>query len=339
MPRACTRVTLRDVANASGFALSTVSGVLNRVDSCFASQEARRLILATAEHLGYEANPVAVALSRGRTRILGVVMDDPTKLLGHPEGAHKFSVMLSQAAERGHQIMVLHPAVQETFPARLLDGCFVWGLVSPEARTRIAEMAMSIPVCADHEGIPGATLLRAPESETVRGYRMAAEYLYGLGHRHVAVVEFTSREDRGAARFFREVAEEKGMDVTIDVFVDRWQEAAYPSIERFRDLRPRPTAVFAFDDSYAKALMARLWRDGVKVPQDLSVFSGETGPAGGGWPVTTGVAADGDARCREIVNHLIRLVSSDTRPDVAPLAAMALELRLGETCGPPHSAG
>lgn len=338
MAKSCARVTLKDVADASGFAVSTVSGVLSGAEKCFASEETRRLILSAAEQLGYEPNPIALALASGQTRILGLVMKNPVELLGNPEGARKFSIMLGAAAERGYQIMtVLLSGVGSSFPTRLVDGCYVWGWVDADAQRKLAEMAKHIPVCVGHAGIPGAIPMRTPESETADICRMAAQHLYGLGHRHVAIVEITNLAERGAAQHFRDVAADMGINVQLDVFVDCWYDRRYPSVEKICALDPLPTVVFAIDDDYARALMTHLLKIGVRVPEDMSVFSREIASStADGWTAVTGVDLNSQARCREVIRRLIEIINDGGRPSEVRLAPLTLELRDGGTCGAPR---
>src|SRR5688572_12701723 len=66
--------TSQDVARRAGVSRSIVSGVLNGTMSTMrVSEETRERILKAAQELGYTPNPVARALRRQRSNVLGFV--------------------------------------------------------------------------------------------------------------------------------------------------------------------------------------------------------------------------------------------------------------------------
>src|SRR5579875_953060 len=68
--RATRRVTLRDVAEASGVSQSTVSFVLNEVPNQTISPATRERVRTAARDLGYVPNGIARALMEGTSRIV-----------------------------------------------------------------------------------------------------------------------------------------------------------------------------------------------------------------------------------------------------------------------------
>lgn len=69
------RVSARDVAARAGVSITTVSRVLNDKGADLA-QTTRERVRAAARELGYQANASAVALRRGRTGTLGLIVPD-----------------------------------------------------------------------------------------------------------------------------------------------------------------------------------------------------------------------------------------------------------------------
>jgi len=74
--RTVARTTLRQVAEAVGLHVSTVSRILNRPECAKASDETRERVLAVAGDLDYQANAVARALVKGRVGSIGVLVPD-----------------------------------------------------------------------------------------------------------------------------------------------------------------------------------------------------------------------------------------------------------------------
>src|SRR5271154_2131543 len=83
------RVTIREVAEAAGVSIATVSRVLNGRDDV--APETRDLVSRVIREYGYSANRSARNLSAGRTGLVGVLVP-----LVYPA---YFSAILSGAAE------------------------------------------------------------------------------------------------------------------------------------------------------------------------------------------------------------------------------------------------
>jgi LacI family kdg operon repressor len=87
------RPTIADVAEKAGVSKATVSRFLNRRDELLTPGIATRVEAAIAE-LGYSPSPMAQALKRGRSRLIGLVVADVT---------NPFSVAVLRGAEKACQ--------------------------------------------------------------------------------------------------------------------------------------------------------------------------------------------------------------------------------------------
>ena len=93
VPLAGARVTIADVAEKAGVSKATVSRFLNRRDELLTPEIATRVESAIAA-LGYSPSPMAQALKRGRSRLIGLVVADVT---------NPFSVAVLRGAEKACQ--------------------------------------------------------------------------------------------------------------------------------------------------------------------------------------------------------------------------------------------
>jgi LacI family kdg operon repressor len=84
------RATIADVARQAGVSKATVSRFLNHRDTLLTPDIAARVETAIA-HLGYTPSPMARALKRGRSRLIGMVVADVT---------NPFSVAVLRGAEK-----------------------------------------------------------------------------------------------------------------------------------------------------------------------------------------------------------------------------------------------
>ncbi len=72
-----TRATIADVASKAGVSKATVSRFLNHRDALLSPEIALKVEIAIAE-LGYVPSPMAQALKRGRSKLIGLIMADIT---------------------------------------------------------------------------------------------------------------------------------------------------------------------------------------------------------------------------------------------------------------------
>lgn len=87
------RATISDVAREAGVSKATVSRFLNHRDKLLTKEIAKRVEVAIAT-LAYSPNPMAQALKRGRSRLIGLVVADIT---------NPFSVAVLRGAEKACQ--------------------------------------------------------------------------------------------------------------------------------------------------------------------------------------------------------------------------------------------
>lgn len=87
------RITIADVAEKAGVSKATVSRFLNRRDELLTPGIATR-VEAAISALGYSPSPMAQALKRGRSRLIGLVVADVT---------NPFSVAVLRGAEKACQ--------------------------------------------------------------------------------------------------------------------------------------------------------------------------------------------------------------------------------------------
>lgn len=92
-PAAAARATIADVAREAGVSKATVSRFLNHRDTLLTKDIASRVEVAIAA-LAYSPSPMAQALKRGRSRLIGLVVADVT---------NPFSVAVLRGAEKACQ--------------------------------------------------------------------------------------------------------------------------------------------------------------------------------------------------------------------------------------------
>ena len=195
------RVTIREVAEAAGVSIATVSRVLNgRGD---VSPETRELVSRVIREHGYTANRSARSLSAGRTGLVGVLVP-----LVYPA---YFSAILSGAAEALDEQdlrLVLTPTDYEhdrelSLIDRLMHGLTDGALiVQPQESSEELEQLLDQGyrfVVVDPL-VPLAEKIPSVSAAHTSGADQAMQHLLRLGHRRIGAItgprSWVATEDR-----------------------------------------------------------------------------------------------------------------------------------------------
>ncbi|WP_219465484.1 LacI family DNA-binding transcriptional regulator [Nonomuraea rhizosphaerae] len=320
-------VTIRDVAEASGVHVSTVSRAFSAPH--LVNPETRTRVLAIAEDLGYRPNRAARALTTGRTHNIGLIVAD----IANPFFPPLIKAAQAQARLRDYHVFVADtdedPQVEEdliqTF-TKQVDGVL---LCSPRLTNRTIErLREEVPFVVVNRRAKGMPTVLM---DVGRGARMAIEHLTALGHRRLALVtgpsgSWTSKEMQEAAAATSEV------DV---VFLGPNPPTELGGLAAATDVvASGATGVLAYNDLVAIGLIEGLAERGKEVPGDISVIGvDDIVPGRLSRPKLTTIAMPTAAAGRIAVDLLLQSVDS-----AATAAATMLETALivRESTGKAH---
>jgi len=333
-------VTIKHIARAANVSHTTVSRALN--DSPLIRPETKARIRAIAESLGYSPNISAKSLVLDRSYNIGLFFS--TIRVGTT------STFLHDAV-RGAGSVVADPY---NLVVRGIDDCR--GSVFPLSRKRFDGLLVMSQSEEDDDfvrsahdaGIPVVVLNRKTSvpgvasisSDDRGGVRRLTDYLIGCGHVRIASIEgkpgFKSTEERreGFLEAFRrrglsEPPEEYRQPGSYDI------ESGYAAMKRLLELRPRPTAVFCFNDEMAVGALKAIREAGLEVPRDLSVAGfDDAAIAAYLTPALTTVRRPIERISREGAELLMRLVNG-RRSEEARAVVVDAELVVRESVCPP----
>jgi LacI family transcriptional regulator len=320
-------VTIRDVAEASGVHVSTVSRAFSAPH--LVNPETRTRVLAIAEDLGYRPNRAARALTTGRTHNIGLIVAD----IANPFFPPLIKAAQAQARLRDYHVFVADtdedPQVEEDLIQTLtkqVDGVL---LCSPRLTNRTIErLREEVPFVVVNRRAKGMPTVLM---DVGRGARLAIEHLTGLGHRRLALVtgpsgSWTSKEMQEAAAAMTEV------DV---VFLGPNPPTELGGLAAATDvIASGATGVLAYNDLVAIGLIEGLAERGRDVPGDISVIGvDDIVPGRLSRPKLTTIAMPTAAAGRIAVDLLLQSVDS-----AATAAATMLETALivRESTGKAH---
>ena len=268
------KVTIRDVAREAGVSVATVSRVLN--DSGPVGVETRRRILEVAATLRYIPDSAARSLITRRTNTLGVLLPDlygeffseVIRGIDATAQAGGYHLLVSSS----HNDRVAIEAAMRAMRGRV-DGLVV---MSPDvdAHALVANLADSTPVVLLNCDVAG-TAFDSLNIDNFGGAAAMVRHLVGRGHRDIAFIGGGERNHDAAERLrgYRSTLDELGLgrrpgwERTGDFTESGGHRAAVEILA----VEPRPTAVFAANDSMAIGALSALREGGVRVPEDVVV--------------------------------------------------------------------
>lgn len=259
--------TIYDIAELAGVNPSTVSRALSQPGRINVKTEQR--IHAAAKELKYHVNPIARALPTGRTNTLALLVADITNpvLFGIVRGAER------AAAAAGYTLVVAESQesgdLEATAARRVLPS--VDGLLLATTRlddTQIQELASRKPVVVlnrEVDEVDGVV------PDVGAGVDETVAHLHDLGHRSIVYVSGPSTSWMSRRRWdaLSESVVSRGMSLT-EIGPNRpTLDAGVAAFARVR--LSGATAVVAFNDLMAIGLLREATRNGVVLPDELSI--------------------------------------------------------------------
>ncbi|HHY63236.1 MAG TPA: LacI family DNA-binding transcriptional regulator [Bacillota bacterium] len=339
-------VTIEDVARRAGVSASTVSRTLNNKGRI--SAETRRRVIEAARELEYPVSADA-GLSRRRTNRIGILFDrrlhslvaDPfygLVMVGVEEWLRDegYQVFFSTFSDREADMAMISEFAAE----RPVDGLIMAGCdIDLDCIRKAVFMGMPLVLVDNNIVEPKVPCVM---TDNTAGAREAVEHLISLGHEEIGFVSGPMTHSSLYERYqgYRQAMEANGLLVRSDMVIayedvaDYDVNGGYKAAERLLKRSPRPTAIFAGNDSMAIGVMKAAQELGLVVPDDLSVVGfDDIELAAHTTPALTTVRV----HKRELGYHAARLLleSIDGDPDRIPYKiAVCTELIVRESTCP-----
>ncbi|HCX99068.1 MAG TPA: LacI family transcriptional regulator [Bacteroidales bacterium] len=269
-------VTIKDIAKLLGISPSTVSRALK--DHPDISQITKDKVNNLAKEMNYRPNPVALSLRNRRSNVIGVVIPEIVHYffssvisgIEKVAGEHGYSVMFSQSDEKYEK----EKEVCTTFQHSIIDGVLI--SVSKET-VDFAHLQKF-----EEGGIPIVFFDRMIEefnSDRViindyEGAFQATEHLIIEGRRRI--VHFAGPKNRliskNRLKGYIEAHKKNGVviDESLVIYCDEFEKALVET-QKIIDSGLRFDAIFTVNDFTAAGVLKTLQRNGIKVPDDVSV--------------------------------------------------------------------
>ncbi|MEV4468394.1 LacI family DNA-binding transcriptional regulator [Nonomuraea salmonea] len=352
------RATIKDVAEAAGVGVATVSRVLSGGS---ASPQTRERVLAVAAQLDYRPSALGRNLRQRRTGGMGLLVPDLTDTFhaqlaegvlacarsagepvvlgstaGDPEQESELiGMLLEQSVDR---LIAVPSGDEESWAPALRAGMTVVfadrlpavpSADDDDPAVRAVNDLMLLDGAAPAPARPRSLDVPSVTADDRSGIRTAVRYLRGLGHRRIAFIGGPGHDRRAAA--FREAVGEP-VDEELIVFGTGSRDSAYAAASGLFQSRPDLSAVVAGGNVLGEAAVLAARELDLRVPRDVSLIMYDDVP----WaelcsPPLTVVAQPGrdmGYRAAELV-----LRSGGRRPRSVVLPT---QLIVRGSCGPRH---
>ena len=269
-----TKVTINDIAKASGVSIATVSRVLNR--SCNVSEEIEKRVLKAVEEMDYKMP--SSHKNRRSKKLVAVILPR----LSNPFYNDILDGIQDTAAHSHYSMIVTQSKSEYDFrgsTAYFLRSHIMDGLITLEHANWIRSVATMIdpdlPVvqCCEYDDTLPYPFVAIDDYKAAFN---AVSYLYSTGRRRIALFNSTTLSLYGRKReqgYIDALATQGiALDVqliyhlgTIDFHV------AFSAAHELFTSNKRPDAIFAVSDVYAVATTRAAQRLGVRIPRDVAV--------------------------------------------------------------------
>ncbi len=281
-------MTIKDLAEATGYAVGTVSRALNGHPNV--SEKARAVILEAAQKSGFQLNTNAKQLKQIHSNAIIVVVKgvgnelfgEMVETIQHSLSRTKYQLLVDYLDEDLNEVTRALQLCRERKPRGVL---FLGGNNQNFIQDFAAIDVPCVLVTSDGSKLPFPNL-SSVTTDDLEAARCGIETLIAMGHRQIAVIGGDpSISDTSRLRLEGCMAAFAAHDIPFDPRRDyqsgrySWQNG-YEAVQTLLRGGLRYTAIFAAADVMAIGAIRALWEYGLRVPQDVSVMGVDGLPLG-----------------------------------------------------------
>lgn len=276
---------MRDVAEAAGVSVQTVSNLVNGRTNQMTPETQTRL-REVMERLGYYPNSAARGLRSARSQTIGfLILDESTRFLADPMTDLFMSGLGDVLRDQNYALLIQasrsdRPIDQLLAPLHegRVDGAVVFLSGPASTRARYVQQLRKLPVpmllLQEHELLESDVPVIA--ADDFGGARDLCRHLLAAGHRRVAFLSASHRwsaiEARHRGYHAAHVEAELQVDPTLTVWQGKFDAiSASESAAVLLDSVAPPDAVMCANDLVALGVLKAARDRGLRVPDDLAV--------------------------------------------------------------------
>ncbi|MEH7306824.1 LacI family DNA-binding transcriptional regulator [Neobacillus drentensis] len=272
--------TIKDIAKAAGVSVTTVSRALNGYSDV--SVKTREKIMSIAKDLNYSPNTLARGLVMNKSKTVGLLVSGINRESEKDQITYSILSGINESvSEKDYDLVLFNTNStkqrEKTYTQlcreRRVDGVIIQGIKTDDPYLKevvdcnIPCVLIDIPIHSDQVGYVS--------TDNVSGAKKAVEYLIGLGHTNIAMVNGHSKAFVSQRRQegYISALSDNGLTVHPNWIVNgRFEEvsAKEAALKLLTDNR-EITAIFCASDLMALGVMKAAEELGLSVPGDLSI--------------------------------------------------------------------
>jgi LacI family transcriptional regulator len=279
--RTAKRATIKDVANAAGVSVTTVSNVLNGRTEAMTSETLLR-IQQTIRQLNYRPSQVARSLVTQQTSTIGVIITE----IDTPLFFQTLNDIETVARKADHNILLAttthnladEPQVFDLLLEKQVDGIILLSISVLTEKNYLADLPTSIPpIVLINRAVPFTGRFDQINFDHVQGMVNALDHLVSLGHRRIAHLIGPQTRASTHERLKGYRLGLKKHNLSFDENLVRpgnynhspaaWEQSTLELLA----VSPRPTAIIAANDRVAAIALRTVQNAGLRVPNDISI--------------------------------------------------------------------
>lgn len=270
------QATIYQVAEEAGVSTATVSKVIN--NKGVISTGTKRRVLEATRKLNYLPNEMAKALTRQKTKMIGLLVSD----LASPFFAELTKSINDQCQVDGFNIMVCstdgHPDKETSYVSALIRQGVDGFIIASDHYPKIIEVEFK------KRGLKGIFLSTEPEKQdytmtviTIDNYEgacQAVRHLLAFNHKKVAMIAENTAAGKIRFRAFRDTLKDGDLPVKKEFCIKTDSSVAngYECAKRLFALKERPSAIFVSSDLLSGGVMKAAREMNIRIPEALSII-------------------------------------------------------------------
>ena len=335
--------TLKEIAQAAGVSMTTVSNVINGKLNRVSADTVER-IQALISQSGYVPNQAARSLAQRESRVVAIIVQasENENIFRNPYAAEYVGALTVELHRSGYYPLIRFSDDYRDVEADLrgwnVAGAIFSGTFSRHLQSIHSLKTVPTVLTDCYFRLPGVNHVSVDDDAAGQ---MAGDYLARMGHRRVALMTNNlqdSEVDQHRLAGFRTGLAAHGITLAERCVFP--QPIAAETIGQLTSLLRSPdgpTAIFCTADRIAAQLMQLLSAEGFRVPEDVSVLGFDNLPmAQITHPPLTTLAQDIDQKAHLVVDMLLRHIRQETlAPERTLLGVWLVERQSVRRIGPP----
>ncbi|MDA3846854.1 MAG: LacI family DNA-binding transcriptional regulator [Vallitaleaceae bacterium] len=273
-------VKMKDIAKVTGYSITTVSKAFNGYKDI--SDDAKKIILKTADDMGYIPKANARSLATKRSLMIGIIFDEALGFgIRHPFFGAVIEFFKEEVEKDGYDIIFISKNIGKSNVKTYLDHCRLRGVDgvfiacanfdNPEIQQLINSNIPSVTVESFDNKI------HSVNSDDFHGLYMGVEYLARLGHTKIAHIagDATALAGQERKRGYLAGLKNEGIEAVEDYLVGGNMfsfDSGYKAMKVLLGLDNPPTAITTSGDMMALGAIKCIRDAGYHIPRDFSIL-------------------------------------------------------------------